>query len=142
MDCKEHKASFTNFLKAQKLKVTPSRMDLLDIFAHEQKPISIAGLKTKIQLSTDLATLYRNVEKLVELGLLQRIRLQDKKDYYEFTQKAHHHHLVCTECGKVSDISMCEIKTVSPVLLRIAGFARINNHQLEYFGVCSKCVND
>jgi Fur family transcriptional regulator, ferric uptake regulator len=141
MVCIEHKNEFKALLNKGKLKATPGRLGLLEIFAHNGKPISIQSLKSKIGRKTDLATLYRNAEIMTRLGLLSRVRLLDKKDYYELAEKnGHHHHLVCTGCGKVSDIGFCRVKPIDRKILKSSGFAFINNHSLEFFGQCKACV--
>jgi Fur family ferric uptake transcriptional regulator len=139
MECKQHKTELKILLNNKKLKATPGRLGLLDIFIHQAKPISVAELKSKVGDKTDLVTLYRNAEILTKIGALKRIRLQDKKDYYEFAQKAHHHHLVCTNCGKVSDVKACAIKPINNKILKLSGFVKIESHSLEFFGVCKMC---
>jgi Fur family ferric uptake transcriptional regulator len=140
MQCKQHINEFKLFFRGQGLKATLGRLEILDVFAHQAKPISIGELKSKIGGSTNLVTLYRNVETLAKIGILNRIRLQDKKDYYEFAYKTHHHHLVCSECGKVSDVEACNIPTINPKILKQSGFAQIKNHRLEFFGLCVSCA--
>ena len=142
MLCKEHQREFKGFLKAKKLKATPARLEFLEIFAHEKKPISIRQLKTKVQLKTDLVTLYRNAEIFTGLGLLNRINLGSQKDYFEFAKKNHHHHLICTRCGKVSDVSSCQVGVISNQTIKSAGFAHVSKHSLEFFGLCRQCVNN
>jgi Fur family ferric uptake transcriptional regulator len=141
MLCNQHKEVFPSLLRGQRLKATPIRLAILEVFAHQPKPISILDLKAKISGDCDVVTLYRNADVLCKLGLLNRIRLGDKKDYYEFAQKAHHHHLVCNFCGKVSDIQDCEIGEISKQDLKLAGFAEVSRHSLEFFGICKQCNN-
>jgi Fur family ferric uptake transcriptional regulator len=139
MVCGEHNELFKSVLRNARLKATPIRLGMLEVFAHQPKPISILSLRAKIPGSADIVTLYRNVETLCKLGLLNRVHLQAKKDYFEFAQKAHHHHLICTGCGKVKDVEDCKVQKISNQNLKNAGFAKINNHQLEFFGICKKC---
>lgn len=141
MICGQHNEQFKSALRKARLKATPGRLNILEIFAHQPKPLSIAALKFRMPGSADLVTLYRNAEILCALGFLNRVRLQDKKDYFEFAHKAHHHHLVCANCGKVSDVGDCKVRPISSQSLKSAGFAKINNHQLEFFGVCKQCNN-
>jgi Fur family transcriptional regulator, ferric uptake regulator len=141
MICKEHQAVFKKALRAGRLKATPKRLAMLEVFAHNSKPMSIAGLSKKISDQADIATLYRNVESMAKLNLLNRLRLGDKKDYYEYAQKLHHHHLVCLNCGKLSDVDICKAPQISGRTLSEAGFAKLNSHQLEFFGICKQCNN-
>ncbi len=140
MECNEHKTSFQNYFKTQGLKSTPARLMLLDIFAHLTKPISIQELKKKIGAKVDLVTLYRNAETLCKAGILNKIQLGESKDYYEFAKLAHHHHLVCTGCGKVSDVENCKVSPIHEQVLKKSGFAKITKHSLEFFGLCKQCA--
>jgi Fe2+ or Zn2+ uptake regulation protein len=139
MVCKQHAKQFQTDLKSRGLKATPKRLGILDFFAHVKKPVSICELKSKISPKADLVTLYRNLEVFTKLGLLSRIWLGDKKEYFEFAKNKHHHHLVCTACGRVSDIESCIVGDIPKQSLAAASFANIKNHQLEFFGICKKC---
>jgi Fe2+ or Zn2+ uptake regulation protein len=141
MVCREHNEQFKIALKKARLKVTPARLGMLEVLAHKTMPVSILELREKLLKSANIVTLYRNAESLCSAGLLSKIHLQDKKDYYEFSKKEHHHHLVCIKCGKVSDVMNCKVQKISEQNLKIAGFEKINYHQLEFFGICQLCNN-
>ena len=141
MVCKQHENEFKTVLRSKDLKATPARLAMLEVFAHSQKPLCIKELEQQTS-GTDVVTLYRNVGDLAKKGVLNRIRLQDKKDYYEFGSNAHHHHLVCSSCGKVVDIQSCDVKPISQKLLERNGFGSFESHSLEFFGVCKKCSNN
>ena len=137
--CPKHLKGSQNQLKANGLKVTPARLGLLDIFKHGKKPISVKQLAKKLgNNAADIVTLYRNVEALADLGLLKRIRLNDKQIYYELAGGGHHHHLVCTNCGKLEDVKMREIN-LNKTFLKHHGFAKVTDHSLEFFGLCQTC---
>jgi len=141
MICNRHNQEFRIALRQARLKATPIRLGMLEAFAHQPKPVSIRDLTARLPQSADVVTLYRNAESLCKLGLLNRVRLWDKKEYFEFAHKAHHHHLVCTSCGKVSDVGDCKVQIIPNKVLKTAGFAKIKNHQLEFFGLCKQCNN-
>jgi Fur family ferric uptake transcriptional regulator len=139
MNCQEHKADIKNTLRQNKLKATPARLGLLDIFEHAKKPLSVNDLEKKLGGHVDKVTLYRNTEALGSLGLLKRIRLNDRQEYYELASQEHHHHLICEKCGKVADIEGCKIVANNKSLLKKSGFAEISSHSLEFFGICNNC---
>jgi Fur family ferric uptake transcriptional regulator len=85
------------------------------------------------------ATVYRSVEKLVNMGLLERIEFADGRHLYRVCGGGeHHHHLTCTHCHRVVDVDIC---------LPIDQFAAIENqtnfdiegHSITLFGSCEKC---
>ncbi len=56
----------------------------------------------KIYPAVSLATVYNNLNKLCDIGMLRRVSLEDSPDRYDRIEK--HDHLVCQKCGKLSDI--------------------------------------
>lgn len=138
--CKQHSSTLSKILREKKLKATPGRLAILDIFEHIKKPISIKELANNIGLKNiDMATLYRNTETLADLGLLMKIYLDEKKVYYEPASRGHHHHLICEKCGKVEGLKNCVVSNVSYKEIQAKGFSKILRHNLEYFGLCGKC---
>src|SRR5258708_30390402 len=53
------------------------------------------------------ATVYRSIEMLVQVGLLNRIEFADGIHHYRVCGGEHHHHLTCTHCRRVVDIEIC-----------------------------------
>ncbi len=128
-------------LQENQLKATSARVELLDIFKHTQKPLSVGDIfKLLKKTGVDKVTLYRNMESLVQLGIIRQVRLKDRQAYYELAAHGHHHHVVCSTCGKIKDMSGCGINFVSKKFLKLSGFAKINEHSLEFFGICTSCA--
>lgn len=141
MKCDQHTKQSVAVLQENQLKATSARVELLDIFKHTHKPISVNDLfKSLKKLGIDKVTLYRNMESLVKVGVIRQVRLKDRQAYYEIASHGHHHHVVCTSCGKIKDMSGCGINIVNKKFLKIAGFSRINEHSLEFFGICASCA--
>ena len=82
-----------------------------------------------------LATVYRNINALVDDNWLVRVDLPGFSSRYEVAGKKHHHHFQCRDCGKVFELAGCEIKT-KPKLPR--GF-RATGHEFYLYGSCSSC---
>jgi Fur family transcriptional regulator, ferric uptake regulator len=85
------------------------------------------------------ATVFRSLETLAGLGLIERVDLPSGDHAYVACAPAsHHHHVVCSLCGRsveVGDVGL------SPVLSKVeasTGF-RIDSHRLELFGICADC---
>lgn len=137
--CPQHTAESKQQLKTGRLKITSARLALLDILKHTKKPLSIKEIAKKIgQKNADLVTLYRNMESLEKLGMVKEINLNKGQAYYELLEGTHHHHLICTNCGKLADIKIKEI-SLNKTFLKKHGFAKITDHSMEFFGLCEKC---
>jgi Fe2+ or Zn2+ uptake regulation protein len=84
------------------------------------------------------ATVYRSVEKLVRMGLLDRIEFADGTHHYRVCGDNHHHHLTCTQCHRVVEVDVClpldQLKAIS----KKTKFA-IEGHSLTLFGRCESC---
>ena len=86
------------------------------------------------------ATVYRLLAEAADDGRIQRVKLSDTLDRYDFTVKRHYH-IACRECGAVSDVETefsCE-----DVLCRTKGCENFSVEEchLEFLGVCEKCQN-
>lgn len=138
--CQTHTPELKTQLKQLKLKVTPSRMEVLDILTHSKKPISIAGAKELLP-QADLVTLYRTFETLENLGAVNQVDLRHGHAHYELSSLKHHHHLICTNCGKLADISKCDTADLDKQALKISDFGQISSHSLEFYGLCKPCFN-
>jgi Fur family ferric uptake transcriptional regulator len=82
-----------------------------------------------------LATVYRNINSLVEEGWLLPVEMPGEAQRYEVAGKAHHHHFRCNTCGRVFELEGCGV-TVKPKLPR--GF-RADGHEYFIFGSCADC---
>ena len=143
MTCLKHEAKIREGLRLYHLKATPARLRLLDIFEHASCPLSTAEVAKDMGSETDTSTVYRNLEALLKLGVLQKVSLRERQAYYEladsFSGRPHRHHLTCLSCKQVTDIYDCSIKGPSPASLKKAGFSAVSDHSLEFFGLCLAC---
>ena len=84
-----------------------------------------------------LATVYRQLNSLAESGAVDTIRLNGQQLFRLCGDDAHHHHMVCTDCGRT-------VKIESPGESWLRGIAQkhgfvIKSHTIEVFGLCSDC---
>jgi Fur family ferric uptake transcriptional regulator len=124
------------------LKSTPQRLAVLHVLHESTKYLSINDIldKTKeILPNTGLATVYRTLDVLVELGLIARVHFEDGCHTYAYMADSHGHHIVCTGCNKIMDFAECPFEEYLENLSVKTGF-KIQNHFLQLFGECNDCV--
>jgi Fur family ferric uptake transcriptional regulator len=86
------------------------------------------------------ATVFRTLDLLVELGILNRLHTDDRCSSYIVCADQHHHHLVCERCGAVQEVSDARIERSVRAMAIEAGF-RAREHHLEIVGSCRECQN-
>ena len=85
------------------------------------------------------ATVYRSIEKLVSLGLLNRVEFADGTHHYRVCgEQHHHHHLTCTNCHRVVEVDICLPYEQLANIGSETDFT-IEGHSLSLFGVCGVC---
>lgn len=128
--------------KKKGFRITKIRKALVDVFNEITNPISVPELLGKLkeqEISPDKATVYREIDFLINQKAIKEIDFCDGKKRYESAYMDHHHHLVCTGCNVVMDVNLSdkferEIQNIS----KNNNF-QIDEHLLEFFGKCSKC---
>lgn len=134
---------FWNKVKSPEYKVTQPRLAFADVLVQNQDVmLSAESLyeKTKaIFPKTNLSTIYRNLESLERLNMIYKVTTDDGLNLYKLkcASNEHHHHIICTKCGKVLDIHFCPFDTFSELAGK-AGFT-ITEHRLELYGLCENC---
>jgi len=84
------------------------------------------------------ATVYRSVEKLVTMGLLDRVEFADGTHHYRVCGENHHHHLTCTQCHRVVEVDACLPVDQLKAIGHITNFD-IEGHSITLFGRCESC---
>ncbi len=122
------------------LKVTPARLLVLEVLTNTEKPLSIQDIQKKLgKKSADQATVYRTIEIFKKNGIVRQVNFEHDHAHFELNTNSHHHHIICQNCGKVVDISNCNITSLEKEILKKSGFKSIQKHSLEFFGTCNRC---
>jgi len=88
-----------------------------------------------------IATVYRTLELLKELHVIEKVNFGDGVYRFDLRRKnqAHfHHHLICTECGAVQEILEDWLLPLEKRVLHEFGFT-VEDHRLDFQGVCHSC---
>lgn len=133
---------YVDVIRDAQLKATKPRVVILEALSQSRYPRDVETIARKVHpQKIDVVTVYRTLETFEKAGLVRRVDLRRGKTYFEIVDDgADHHHVVCTECGVVKDVTGCEYPTQKKALQKTRGFAKITSHSFEYFGVCSPCA--
>jgi len=133
---------FLQFLRTRGLRVTQERLALFEEIFAQHKHIDaeelLAAMKTR-DLKISRATVYRNLDLLVDCGLVRKQRLGRDRFLYEHVHGGQHHdHLVCTGCGRVVEFVSPGIVALQAEICRAHGFVP-SRHTLQISGLCNQC---
>jgi Fur family transcriptional regulator, ferric uptake regulator len=90
------------------------------------------------RLGVGRATVFRSLDILAELGVVERLDLPSGQHAFVACDPAHHHHVVCSQCGQSTDVGDSGMARVLEEVARRSGY-RIESHRLELFGLCGPC---
>jgi Fur family ferric uptake transcriptional regulator len=128
-------------LQASECRLTAPRRVVVEIMVHSThalEPVEVYDRGRKKTPGLGLVTIYRTLEKLIEVGLVQRVHQESGCNMYLRATQGHQHLLVCEVCGKIVYFSGDDL---SPLMARIAADTgyQIRGHWLQLLGVCQEC---
>ncbi|MDO8671661.1 MAG: Fur family transcriptional regulator [Dehalococcoidia bacterium] len=127
-------------LQARGYKLTGPRRRIIEKLYDQRRAFTALELH---QLLTgegvSLASVYRTIGLLVEIGLAETAtRSGDEQRYIACSPGQHHHHVVCSRCGQVADITDCLLEPFEDLVRERTNFT-IESHTLEFHGYCAAC---
>jgi Fe2+ or Zn2+ uptake regulation protein len=131
-------------LNNQGYRSSASRNLILSLLAKSCKPLAVLDFQKlfkKNKLNVNRTTLYRELDILKKEGLVSEIQLKDSKKWYELANQTHHHHVICTKCGKIDNVVVCDVKLADKILKLMPGFSSIDSHTFVFFGLCKSCAH-
>ncbi len=130
-----------NRLAKQGHRLTTPRQAIIKLVAPRQDHFSAQEVWDEVRERNSgigRATVFRTLDLLTELGVLNRIHTGDGCHRYTVCETKHHHHLMCVECGTVSSLEAAGIENQIRRLASDAGFDLLTHH-LELVGRCANC---
>ena len=128
-------------IREKGMRVTTQRTDILMALLKSPAPLSAEEIYDRLKKgASDIATVFRSVGSLEDIGLLQRHDLGDGIRRYEVALNKHHHHFIhCRSCGSVEAFDGCDFEEVLSKTLARKGYQNIQ-HNLEVKALCPKCA--
>ena len=136
-----------NLLRNKGLKVTSQRLLVLEIMAeHPGEHLTAEKIYDLVRVSCPemgLATVYRTVQLLLDLHLIDKVSFDDGIARYELGEEGsdtrhHHHHAICLECGKVISFEDDLLEQLEQTLKDRIGF-EVVDHEVKLYGYCREC---
>ncbi len=124
---------------------TSGRRRLVEVLHGSQRPLTAAEVLEEGALAQSSA--YRNLSVLEACGVVHRVSGADEFARFELAEELtddHHHHLICTVCGSVADVTVAEDveRSLEAAMVQVAattGF-RADHHRLDLLGRCASCL--
>lgn len=129
-------------IKSRGLKVTGPRLKILNLFENlpdeHMSADDVYRIVLEEKMDIGVATVYRVLTQFEEAGILTRHHFEGGKAVYELNRGDHHDHIVCLECGRVSEFFDKEIEALQERIAKQNGY-RIVDHALYMYGICGEC---
>ncbi|WMJ88609.1 Fur family transcriptional regulator [Anaerocolumna sp. MB42-C2] len=139
---------FKTLLKQNGLKVTTQRIDILEALENRpDKHLTAEEIYECVRVKNPdigLATVYRTIQLLAELNLIDKLNLGDGFIRYEIGSQGcedtahHHHHLICLNCGNVFTFQGDLLETLEQRIQEAMDF-EVVDHEVKMFGYCKAC---
>ena len=139
---------FKKRLKEKGLKVTNQRLVVLETLETSSNQHltaeQIFDLVKADNPEIGLATVYRTIQVLLELHLIDRVNFDDGSERYEIVRmgtkgaRHHHHHLICINCGKVFEFEEDMMEGLETEIEKKTGF-QVIDHEVKLYGYCKEC---
>ena len=135
-------------------RITVPRQIILSVLSKTSEHLSAEDIYIAVHKTcpnVGLTTVYRTLELLSDMRIVYKFDFGDRRARYELSEgskgKRHHHHLVCTECGRIIDYTDFIDKEVDLLSNTKKGLAKkynfeINNYLIQFYGLCSGCRNE
>ncbi len=122
-------------------RLTTPRRQVAELIARHDGHFTAADLVEDAQadhLGIGRATIFRALDLFLELKVLERVDLPNGEHAYVGCEPVHHHHVICTTCGRMTEVEDCGMRDVAREIERRSGY-RVDTHRLELFGTCPDC---
>ena len=128
-------------LRQHGYKLTPQRRVVIQTIASSQDHLTPAAMYNKVRQehpNIGLVTIYRTLGILAKLGLICELHAGGSCRSYAISAPEHHHHLICSHCGRVIDFTGYNLSRLEQRLSLETGF-EVADHLLEFIGLCQAC---
>ncbi len=136
-------SDFKKLLRKNNLKFTIQREVILETLYNSDEHLTPESLHRLIQekfpeLKTGIATVYRTLALLEDSNMVTSLSFGAQGKKYELGAKEHHDHMICTECGNITEFVDEEIEERQHSIAKALGF-EMSDHSMQIYGICANC---
>lgn len=144
MDPEARLKDILDALRQRGHRITPQRLAVLKILAESKNHPSVEEIYQQVKQdfpTTSLATIYKTVTLLKEIGQVLELGFADWGSRYDGNKPFPHPHIICTKCGAIMDPDFASMLEMTQEMARKSGY-KITHHRLDFFGLCPRCQGD
>ncbi|MBM7556512.1 Fur family transcriptional regulator [Halanaerobacter jeridensis] len=133
-------AEWKNKLKAEGIRCTKQRINILNILLEQSKPLTAKEIHQKLEdaeISLRLSTIYRTLNLFENKRFIKKLNINDQESKFELMGEVHHHHLVCVNCNQIVPLD-CPLQEYEDELSSETGY-QIQDHSIKFYGLCPDC---
>jgi len=135
-------SEFAKKIHCKGYKLTPQRKIILEVLIRNRNnPLTPEQVYRQVKVfypGIGLTTVYRMLELLRKIGVVNHIHFHDSCEHYEINDGQPHHYLICLNCGRVERTNLCFIDKMQEIIKKNTTF-KITEHCLSFFGYCRFC---
>jgi Fur family peroxide stress response transcriptional regulator len=128
-------------LQEREYRLTPQRVALLRLLARSDGHPSVSQLYDQLTAqfpTTSLATVYKTLNLLEEMGEVLELGFSDDDNRYDGNKPYPHPHLVCMRCRRIVDTDVRLTQNLMEEVAQLSGY-RVVSHRLDFYGLCPDC---
>jgi Fur family peroxide stress response transcriptional regulator len=128
-------------LRKRGCRLTPQRREVLEILIGNRDHPTVEQIYEQVTRDfpmTSLATVYKTVALLKEMGEVREIGFGEGGNRYDGYDPSSHPHLICVECNRIIDLDLPALDELPQAVAQEMGY-RIIEHRFDFFGVCPQC---
>lgn len=142
---KQSRSDLSQLLREKGYKITAQRKAVLDVIEeHSGEHLSSQEIYELVRErcpEVGVATVYRTLPVLEELGYVYAVNFEDGRARYELHREGQthrHHHIICERCGKITEVEDDLLDDIEDKIKNKYGFI-VKDHKVKFYGLCSKC---
>jgi len=128
-------------LKEKGFRITPQRIAIVEVLANSYDHPGVDQIYREVIKkfpTTSLATVYKTIALLKDIGQVMEMGFGDGSNRYDGRNPHPHPHIMCVKCKSIIDPDLSSFNEMSKELYTETGY-KIVSHRLDFFGICPNC---